>query len=129
VFASESPEEALRAIDGDRRTQWVSARPGAPALTVTVDVGLPRDLRGVEVRPGLPGRDLRLAGSLDGAAWTDMTPLTWAGALYWTGAELLKNGGPKWAVAFPPTRLRYLRLSPAGPLREPWTITEIEALE
>jgi hypothetical protein len=129
VSASESPDQARRTIDGDRRTYWVSARPGAPPLTVTVDVGSPRDLRGVEVRPGLPGRDLRLAASLDGAAWTDITPLTWAGSLYWTGEELLKNGGPKWAVAFPPTRLRYLRLSPAGPLREPWTITEIEALE
>jgi hypothetical protein len=29
----------------------------------------------------------------------------------------------------PPTRFRCLRLSPALPLRDPWTITAIECLE
>ena len=130
VFTSDPAPQAARVIDGDRRTQWVSAPPAAgPTPTVTLDVGFPRDLRGLEVRPGLPGRDLRLAGSLDGAAWSLIEPLAWAGSVYWTGSELLANGGPKWAVAFPPTRLRYLRLTPAAPLREPWTIAEIEALE
>ena len=124
--ASDNAAQAARVIDGDRRTQWAAA---GPASTVTLDVGVPGVLRGVEVRPGIPGRDLRLAASLDGAAWTDLSPVAWAGALYWTGAELLKNGGPKWAVAFPPTRLRYLRLSPAAPLAQPWAIAEIEALE
>ncbi len=127
--ASENAEQAWRAIDGDRRTQWASRAPGGPELAVTLDLGRPRELRGVEVRPGLPGRELRLAASLDGTIWTPIEPLTWAGSLYWTGSELLKNGGPKWAVAFPRTTLRYLRLSPAGPLRDPWTLTEIEALE
>ena len=89
----------------------------------------PRPLRGVEVRPGLPGRALRLAASLDATTWTDLAPLTWAGALDWTGTELLRNGGPKWAVTFPPTTLRYLRLSPAAPRRDPWTIAELEVLE
>jgi hypothetical protein len=96
---------------------------------VTLDLGRPRELGGVEVRPGLPGRTLRLAASLDGITWTAIDALTWAGSLYWTGSELLKNGGPKWAVAFPRTSLRYLRLSPAAPVRDPWTITEIECLE
>ena len=36
--------------------------------------------------------------------------------------------GP-WAVTFPRTTLRYLRLSPAGPLRDPWTIVEVECLQ
>jgi hypothetical protein len=129
AFASDHAAQAGRVIDGDRRTQWVSGGPRGSAPTVTLDVGFPRDLRGVEVRPGLPGRALRLAASLDGATWTDITPLTWAGSLYWTGSELLTNGGPKWAVAFPPTRLRYLRLTPAGPLRDPWPVAEIEGLE
>jgi hypothetical protein len=130
AFASDAATHAPRLIDGDRRTQWVSAPPAAGSPpTVTLDVGFPRDLRGLEVRPGLPGRALRLAASLDGATWTDLAPLAWAGSLYWTGAELLQNGGPKWAVAFPPTRLRYLRLTPAAPLREPWTLAELEALE
>jgi hypothetical protein len=53
----------------------------------------------------------------------------WAGSLYWTGSELLRNGGPKWAVVFPRTALRYLRVSPAGPLRDPWAIAEIDCLE
>jgi hypothetical protein len=127
--ASERGEEAPRAIDGDRSTQWVSRGPGGPELAVTVDLGRPRELRGVEVRPGLPGRELRLAGSLDGVIWRPIEPLVWAGSLYWTGFELVRNGGPKWAVTFPPTSVHYIRLSPAGPLRDPWTITEIDCLE
>ena len=98
-------------------------------MALTVDLGRPQALRGVEVRPGLPGRDLRLAGSLDGATWTPLSPLAWAGSVYWTGTELLRNGGPRWAVTFPRTTLRYLRLSPAGPLRDPWTIVEVECLQ
>ena len=86
-------------------------------------------LRRVEVRPGLPGRELRLSGSLDGETWTPLSPLTWAGAVYWTGTELLRNGGPRWAAAFPRTTVRYLRLAPAAGLPDPWTITEIECLE
>ena len=127
--ASENTEQAGRAIDGDRRTQWASRASGGPELAVTLDLGRPRELRGVEVRPGLPGRELRLVASLDGATWTPIEPLAWAGSLYWTGSELLRNGGPKWAVAFPRTTLRYLRLSPAGPLGDPWTLAEIEGLE
>jgi hypothetical protein len=98
-------------------------------VALTVDLGRPRALRGVEVRPGLPGRDLRLSASLDGVTWTPLSPLTWAGAIYWTGTEILRNGGPRWAVAFPPTTLRYLRLSPGAPLQDPWTIVEVECLE
>jgi hypothetical protein len=129
LIASEAAAQAPRAIDDDRRTHWVSGPPGPTPPTVTLDLGAPRALRGVEVRPGLPGRTLRLAASLDATTWTDLAPLTWAGALYWTGSELLRNGGPKWAVTFPPTTLRYLRLSPAVPLRDPWTIAELEVLE
>jgi hypothetical protein len=72
---------------------------------------------------------LRLSGSLDGTTWAPLSPLTWAGAVYWTGTELLRNGGPRWAVVFPRTTLRYLRLSPAAPFPDPWRITEIECLE
>ncbi len=127
--ASENTEQAQRVIDGDRSTRWVSRGPGGPELAVTLDLGQPRELRGVEVRPGLPGRELRLSASVDGVTWTSLEPLAWAGSLYWTGSELLRNGGPRWAGAFPRTSLRYLRLSPAGPLRDPWTIAEIEGLE
>jgi hypothetical protein len=129
VTASENAALGRRAIDGDRRTQWTSSSPGNPALSVTVDLGQPRQLRGLEVRPGLPGRDLRVTGSLDGTTWAPLDALTWAGSLYWTGSELLRNGGPKWAVLFPRTTLRYLRLSPATPFIEPWTLAEIDAIE
>jgi hypothetical protein len=129
IRASQGSGQAARAIDGDRRTQWTSESPAAPDLTVTLDLGRPYQVRAVELRPGLPGRDVLVAGSLDGTAWTDVAPGAWAGSLYWTGSELLRNGGPKWAVTFPATRLRFLRLAPAAPLREPWTIAEIDVLE
>ena len=51
------------------------------------------------------------------------------GTVYWTGTELLRNGGARWAAAFPRTTVRYLRLAPAAGLPDPWTITEIECLE
>lgn len=127
--ASEKTEQAQRVIDGDRSTRWVSRGPGGPELAVTLDLGQPRELRGVEVRPGLPGRELRPSASVDGVTWTPLEPVAWAGSLYWTGSELLRNGGPRWAGAFPRTSLRYLRLSPAGPLQGPWTIAEVEGLE
>ena len=127
--ASQGEELAQRAVDGHRSTAWASPGPGVPEMAFTVDLGRTHALRGVEVRPGLNGRELRLAGSLDGTTWTPLSPLAWAGAVYWTGSELLRNGGPRWAVAFPRTTLRYLRLSPAGPLRDPWTLAEIECLE
>jgi hypothetical protein len=127
--ASEGGDTAQRAIDGDRETAWVSGGPGRPEMTLTVDLGRPQAVRGVELRPGLPGRTLRLSGSLDGATWAPLSPLGWAGAVYWTGTELLRNGGPRWAVTFPRTTLRYLRLSPAGPFPDPWRITEVECLE
>jgi hypothetical protein len=126
---SEGGDDARRAVDGDRGTAWTSGRPGGPDMALTIDLGRPQALRGVELRPGLPGRELRLSASLDGVGWTPLSPLTWSGAIYWTGTELLRNGGPRWAVTFPRTPLRYLRLSPAGPLREPWTIVEVECLE
>ena len=127
--ASENSAIAPRMVDGNRHTQWMSSSPGNPSLSVTLDLGAPYELGGLEVRPGIPGRTLRLAGSLDGTTWTAIDAFTWAGSLYWTGSELLKNGGPKWAVAFPPTFLRYLRLSPATPFAEPWTLAEIDAVE
>jgi F5/8 type C domain/Dolichyl-phosphate-mannose-protein mannosyltransferase len=129
VTASENATLGRRVIDGDRRTQWTSSSPGNPALSVTVDLGQPRQLRGLEIRPGLPGRDLRVTGSLDGMTWAPLDALTWAGSLYWTGSELLRNGGPKWAVLFPRTTLRYLRLSPATTFIEPWTLAEVDAIE
>jgi hypothetical protein len=127
--ASEGGDTAQRAVDKDRGTAWVSGGPGRPEMALTVDLGSPQAVRGVELRPGLPGRMLRLSGSLDGTTWAPLSPLTWAGAVYWTGTELLRNGGPRWAVVFPRTTLRYLRLSPAVPFPDPWRITEIECLE
>jgi F5/8 type C domain-containing protein len=127
--ASEGGGAAQRAVDGDRGTAWTSGRPGGPDTAITIDLGRPQAVRSVEVRPGLPGRELRLSGSPDGVTWTPLSPLAWAGAVYWTGTELLRNGGPRWAVTFPRTTLRFLRLSPAGPLRDPWTIVEVECLE
>jgi hypothetical protein len=129
AVASVGADTAQRAVDGDRQTAWTSGTPAGPDATITVDLGRPEALRRVEVRPGLPGRELRLSGSLDGETWTPLSPLTWAGAVYWTGTELLRNGGPRWAAAFPRTTVRYLRLAPAAGLPDPWTITEIECLE
>jgi hypothetical protein len=128
--ATENADRAGRAVDRHSHTAWISERPAGPGVLFTVDLGTPQEVRRVEVRPGVPGHDLRLWGSLDGVRWAPLGPLHWAGALYWTGSELLRNGAPEWAGAFAPISLRYLRLAPAAPLdRAPWTIAEIDAFE
>ena len=131
--ANEQPEQASRAMDGDRSSAWESERPLGPETRFTLDLARPRRVGRLRLIPGLPGvrlEELRLEGSPDGERWEPLGPLTWAGPLYWTGWELLRDGRRRWDVAFPPVTTRAIRLSPAAPwpaLR--WRLAEIELFE
>lgn len=130
--ASEAAADAWRVIDGDPATVWTAPGPAGPDTSLTLDLRTARVVGRVRVRPGVEGgglADLRLEGSTDGIVFSPLGPIAWAGALYWTGHELLRSGPHAWEVAFPPARLRYLRLHPAAARPGPWVIREIECFE
>ena len=128
--ATQHPEQAGLAIDGNPRTRWTSAAaPGAAAFAL--DLGGVRRASEVDVTPGLAGVplvDLRLDGSQDGATWLPLGPSQWAGRVIWTGSELLRDGAQGWRVHFPATPLRYLRMSPTRAMQGRWTIDEVQVL-
>ncbi len=129
--ATGAAPDAARALDGDRRTRWTAPGAVGPSAAFTVDLGEVRPVSGVRLlhpdREGDP-EGYVVETSVDGRAWTSPGPLAWAGRLYWTGAELLRNGRTEWAVTFPRTPARYLRVRPADRARS-WEIAELEGFE
>jgi F5/8 type C domain/Dolichyl-phosphate-mannose-protein mannosyltransferase len=126
--ASDNPDQAHAAVDGDRRTGWTSTLPAGHRVTVTLDLAAIREVARIRLTPGSAenggrsARELRLEGSADGIAWDALEPLRWGGRLYWSGSELLADGTGAWELVFPSTRVRYLRLSG----KTPWTIRDVE---
>jgi hypothetical protein len=102
-----------------------------PTVSFTLELGEARRIGGLRLVPGSreggPG-EFVLEGSADGGTWQALGPRTWAGPLYWTGAELLRNSRPEWAVTFPAVTVRYVRIRPAAPAPT-WAIAEITAFE
>jgi F5/8 type C domain len=130
--ASDNGAEAWRAIDGDPRTAWTSASPLAPGTRLLFDFRRPRPVGRLRLVPGSAAggpTSLAIEGSLDGVGWQALGPLRWTGALYWTGAEILRHGAGAWDLAFPPARVRYLAVTANGPPRGVWTVAEIECFE
>jgi hypothetical protein len=129
--ASTTPDAAGRAIDGRPGTAWSTEGAPAPGAAVTLDLGTARPVGGIRLRPGAGAGNpaaFVLEGSADGAAWRRLAPASWAGPLYWTGYELLRDGSAEWTVTFPPAPVRHLRIRPAAPGRR-WAIAELELLE
>src|SRR5262249_16542650 len=111
--ASEQSAQAPRGMDADRTSVWESATPPGPSPSITLDLGRPQRIGRLRLVPGLPGvhlEALRLERSPDGERWEPLGPLTWAGPLYWTGWELLRDGRRGWDVAFPEVTTRAVRL-------------------
>jgi F5/8 type C domain len=129
--ASVAAGTAGRAVDGDPRTRWTADGPVDPTASFTLELDRPRRLTGFRLVPGSREggpAEFVLEGSTDARAWQPLEPRTWAGPLFWTGAELLRNSRPEWAVTFPPATVRYVRIRPAAPAPT-WTIAEITAFE
>jgi hypothetical protein len=124
-------DEAGRMLDGDPRTRWSAGRAVDPSVHVTVDLGATQRIAGVRLQPGSreggPSTFV-IEGSTDGVTWRRLEPLAWAGPLYWTGYELLRNSRQEWAGTFPPTAVRYLRLRPAESAPR-WEIEEVAVYE
>jgi F5/8 type C domain-containing protein len=130
IPAGDHAASAERVVDGQPGTAWTAA---SPTVAFTLDLGVPRRVGRVALRPGLAGtgaRGLAVAASLDGQTWQPVDPVRWAGPLHWTGSELLALGGDAGEWTFPPVELRYLRLSLRAPAPgEPWTIDAIDLFE
>lgn len=129
--ASAGETAAPWAVDGKPGTRWTADGSVTEHTSVTLELDRPRALTGLRLTPGSREggpADFTLDGSSDGQAWTPLGPATWAGPLYWTGAELLRNSRSEWAVTFPAATVRYVRIRPAAPTPT-WSIAEITAFE
>ena len=129
--ASAGTTLAAHAVDDDPRTRWTAGGPVDHTASFTVELVSPRRLRGLRLAPGSRDggpADFALDGSADGVTWQALEPRTWAGPLYWTGAELLRNSRPEWAVTFPPAIVRLIRIRPTAPAPT-WSIAEISAFD
>lgn len=128
--ASRGAATASLAVDGDARTRWTAEGPVDGTVSFTLALDRPRRLTGLQLVPGSREggpAELDLAGSVDGQAWQPLAA-TWAGPLFWTGAELLRNSRPEWAVTFLPVVVRYVRIRPVASAPT-WSIAEITAFE
>jgi hypothetical protein len=116
IAASVNGANAGRMTDGDPGTIWDTAHVQRPGDTVTVDLGSPHEVRGLELQIGgsvtdFP-RHLRIDVSVDGATWTE----AWSGG----GALATVSAGldsprtvPLW-FGFAPVSARYLRATQTG---------------
>ncbi len=131
AHASVGTAPAARAVDADPRTRWTAGGPVDPTASFTVEFDRPQRVGGLQLSPGSREggpADFALDGSADGTVWQPLEPRTWAGPLYWTGAELLRNSRSEWAVTFPPATVRAIRIRPAV-AAPTWSIAEIAAFE
>jgi F5/8 type C domain-containing protein len=123
------PELLPRMTDGDLVSRWEAGRPQRVGDSVTLDLGSPRDFRGIELDLGgyvadFP-RKLSIETSVDGVAWEEG----------WSGS----GGGPALTGALQdpklmpltfqvtPRKARYIRLTQLG--SDPafyWTIAELK---
>ncbi len=129
--ASAAAAAAAQAVDDDPRTRWTAGGPVDHTTTFTVELDRPHRVAGLRLSPGSREggpADFVLEGSVDGVVWQPLEPRTWAGPLYWTGTELLRNSRPEWSVTFPPAMVRAIRIRPAAPAPT-WSIAEISAVE
>lgn len=118
-------------MDGDLLTRWSAGRHQRAGDSVTVDLGSPQNVQGIEMWIGayvadFP-RELLIETSLDGAVWQR----AWAGP--GSGptliAALLDARQLPLTFAFGPATARYIRLTQTG--TEPlyyWTIAELKVV-
>lgn len=115
--------------DGDLVTRWAAGRHQRSGDSVTLDLGSPQTVKGVELMIGgyvadFP-RQLLIETSLDGAAWQPVWSGPGSGATL-VGALLDPRQLPL-SFGFPPATTRYVRLTQTG--AEPlyyWTIAELK---
>ena len=132
VTASERPQDAGLALDGQLKTQWRVDRQ-RPGSWFQVDLSTSHEVSGLLVNYGQPSHELprafQLLASLDGARWEPLsTSAVTVGPLRWDGRHLLRDGVEQLRVTFPPRQTRFLRLVLIGPSELSWTVPELRLL-
>ena len=114
--------------DGDILTRWHAGREQQPGDSITVDLGRPRQVMGLQMLiagyiADFP-RELSIATSMDGVAWSN----AWTGGtgMIAFAAALEDPLRVPLPFGFPPRQARYLRLTQYGQERiYYWSIAEL----
>lgn len=116
IAASVNGKSVGRLIDHDPGTRWDTAEAQRGGETLTIDLGRPLEVRGLELQLGSQvtdfPRQLRIETSADGTAWAE----AWSGggALPTVSAGLdAPRTVPLW-FGFAPVSARYLRVTQTG---------------
>ena len=129
IRASTAEDRVSRMTDGDLITRWDTAGPQDPTNVVTVDLGAPKQLEGVETQiagylADFPRR-LSVDVSEDGISWST----AWEGetALMTYVAALEMPRTVPLRIPVPNRRARYIRMRQTGADRTYyWTIAELK---
>ena len=127
------PEMAPLILDGNPATRWHGTQAQRPGQRLTITLGQPLTLAGLELDPGPWAQDyprgLDLELSPDGRAWRSPSGLRRArGALLWTGDRLMLGQGPA-RLRFAPQPVAALRLTQTGRhARYHWSLAELRLL-
>jgi hypothetical protein len=116
ITATENPALVRAMTDNDIVTRWHAGREQRAGDSITVDLGEPREVSGIELLIGgyvadFP-RYLSISTSIDGGAWSD----AWAGgtAMLAFGAALEDPRNVTLPFTFHPRPARYVRLTQNG---------------
>jgi 4-amino-4-deoxy-L-arabinose transferase-like glycosyltransferase len=133
--ASDAPENAHFAIDGDLATRWGSARPQSPGIWFEVDLGGETEVGGVVLRSGRFGTDtpraIRVETRAEDGVWSPAVALDAPaiGLVLSNGAIDLRREATI-EVGFSPRAARAIRISLAAADRKwDWSIAELAVKE
>jgi 4-amino-4-deoxy-L-arabinose transferase-like glycosyltransferase len=133
--ASDAPENAHLAIDGDLGTRWGSARPQSPGVWFEVDLGRETEVGGVVLRSGRFGHDtpraIRVETRAEDGVWSPAVTLDApaAGLVLSNGAIDLRSEATI-EVGFSPRAASAIRISLAAADRKwDWSIAELVVKE
>ncbi len=133
--ASDAPENAHFAIDGDLETRWGSARPQSPGIWFEVDLAGETEVSGVVLRSGRFGHDtpraIRVETRAEDGVWSPAVALDVpaVGLVLSNGAIDLRSEATI-EVGFSPRAARAIRISLAAADRKwDWSIVDLAVKE
>ena len=129
VTASIRSSAAPLLLDGDASTGWSTGAVQSPGQAVTLDLGREDvvsrlDLLALDWQEVPAG--FRVDASLDGSAWTTVraVPGYWGPLFFSEHHAFLKVRRGRVQAAFPPTRLRWIRIVQTGTADRAWAARE-----
>jgi hypothetical protein len=130
VTASIRSSAAPLLLDGDASTGWSTGAVQAPGQALTLDLGREDvvsrlDLLALDWQEVPAG--FRVDASLDGSVWTTVraVPSYWGPLFFSEHHAFLKVRRGRVQAAFPPTRLRWIRIVQTGTSDRAWAAREI----